>query len=47
MDQETIAEVEAAAEFADASPVPGPEEIYANVYSDEYRGGPDGRDAWR
>ena len=47
MDQQVIAEVEEAATFADNSPVPGPEEIYRNVYSDEYRGGADGRDAWR
>ena len=47
MDQKVIAAVEEAAEFADASPVPGPEEIYRNVYYDEYRGGADGRDAWR
>ncbi len=47
MDRQVIAEVEDAAEFADNSPVPGPEEIYRNVYSDEYRGGAAGRDAWR
>jgi TPP-dependent pyruvate/acetoin dehydrogenase alpha subunit len=47
IDQQVIAEVEDAAEFAENSAVPGPEEIYRNVYSDEYRGGADGRDAWR
>ena len=47
MDQQVIAEVEDAAEFAENSAVPGPEEIYRNVYSDEYRGGADGMDAWR
>jgi len=47
LDAEVIAEVEDAAEFAEKSPVPGPEEIYAHVYSDEFRGGPDRRDAWR
>jgi len=47
LDNEVIAEVERAAEFADASPVPGPDEIYAHVYASEFRGGPDRRDAWR
>jgi len=47
MDREVIAEVEAAAEFAEGSPVPGREAIYRNVYSDEFRGGADRRDAWR
>jgi pyruvate dehydrogenase E1 component alpha subunit len=47
LDAEVIAEVEDAAKFAEASPVPGPEEIYAHVYSDEFRGGPGRRDAWR
>ena len=47
LDAEVIAEVEAAAEFAEGSPVPGREEIYAHVYADEFRGGLDRRDAWR
>lgn len=47
LDAEVIQEVEAAAEFAEASPVPGREEIYGHVYADEFRGGPDRRDAWR
>jgi len=47
MDRDVIAEVEAAAEFSESSPVPGPEAIYRNIYSDEYRGGADRRDAWR
>ena len=47
LDAEVIAEVERAAEFAEASPVPGRDEIYAHVYADEFRGGPDRRDAWR
>jgi pyruvate dehydrogenase E1 component alpha subunit len=47
LDADVIAEVEDAARFAEASPVPGPDEIYAHVYSDEFRGGPDRRDAWR
>ena len=47
MDREVIAEVERAAEFSESSPVPGPEDIYRNVYSDEFRGGMDRRDAWR
>ena len=36
-----------AAEFAERSPAPGPEAIRAHVYSDEFRGGVDRRDAWR
>jgi pyruvate dehydrogenase E1 component alpha subunit len=47
MDQKVIAEVERAAEAAEASPVPGRDELYAHVYSDEFRGGLDRRDAWR
>ncbi len=47
LDAEVIAEVERAAEFAEASPLPGPDEIYSNVYADEFRGGLDRRDAWR
>ncbi|MEN8145775.1 MAG: pyruvate dehydrogenase (acetyl-transferring) E1 component subunit alpha [Gemmatimonadota bacterium] len=47
LDQEVISEVEEAAEFAERSPVPGPEAIRAHVYSDEFRGGIDRRDAWR
>ncbi|MDT8436678.1 MAG: pyruvate dehydrogenase (acetyl-transferring) E1 component subunit alpha [Gemmatimonadota bacterium] len=47
MDAEVIDEVEDAAEFAEASDVPGPEEIYAHSYSDGFRGGPDRRDTWR
>ena len=47
MDAEVIAEVERAAEYAEASPVPDRDEIYAHVYADEFRGGLDRRDAWR
>ena len=47
LDAEAIAEVERAAEFAAASPPPGPDEIYSHVYADEFRGGLDRRDAWR
>lgn len=47
LDEETIARVEEAAEFADQSPRPGPEQIYAHVYSDEFPGGIDRRDRWR
>jgi TPP-dependent pyruvate/acetoin dehydrogenase alpha subunit len=47
MDAEVISEVERAAKFAESSPVPGREEIYAHVYADEFRGGLDRRDAWR
>ncbi len=47
IDEAAIAEAEAAAEFADNSPLPGPEEIYHFVYSDEFRGGTKRRDAWR
>lgn len=47
MDEEVIAKVERAAEFADASPVPERENIYRYVYADAFPGGPDRRDAWR
>ena len=47
LDKEIIAEVERAAEFAENSPVPGRDEIYAHVYASEFRGGLDRRDAWR
>ena len=47
LDAAVIEEVERAAEFAEASPVPGRDEIYAHVYADEFRGGLDRRDAWR
>jgi pyruvate dehydrogenase E1 component alpha subunit len=47
LDHEVIAEVERAATFAESSPVPGREDIYAHVYADEFRGGLDRRDAWR
>jgi TPP-dependent pyruvate/acetoin dehydrogenase alpha subunit len=47
LDAEVIAEVERAAKFAEASPLPGPDEIYSHVYADEFRGGLDRRDAWR
>jgi TPP-dependent pyruvate/acetoin dehydrogenase alpha subunit len=47
MDAGVIAEVERAAEFAETSPLPGRDEIYAHVYADEFRGGLDRRDAWR
>ncbi len=47
LDAEVIAEVERAAEFAEASPVPGREEIYRHVYAGEFRGGPERRDRWR
>jgi pyruvate dehydrogenase E1 component alpha subunit len=47
LNQEIIDEVEQAAEFAENSPVPGADEIYAHVYADEFRGGLQRRDAWR
>ena len=47
LDQEVISEVEEAAEFAERSPVPGPEAIRAHVYSDEFRGGIDRGNVWR
>jgi pyruvate dehydrogenase E1 component alpha subunit len=47
LDAEVIAEVERAAEIAEASAVPGREEIYSHVYADEFRGGLNRRDAWR
>jgi pyruvate dehydrogenase E1 component alpha subunit len=47
LDEEVIAQVERAAEFAESSPLPGREEIYRNVYSDEFRGGLTRRDLWR
>jgi pyruvate dehydrogenase E1 component alpha subunit len=47
LDREVIDEVERAAEFAESSPVPDRDEIYAHVYADEFRGGLQRRDAWR
>ncbi len=47
MDRAAIAEVEASAEFAEASPRPEPEAIYRNVYSDEYPHDIARRDRWR
>jgi pyruvate dehydrogenase E1 component alpha subunit len=47
MDRAVIAEVEGAAEFADASPLPDESHIYDLVYSDEYPHGLDRRDSWR
>jgi len=47
MDREAIARAEAAAEFADASPVPEPPAIYEHVYADAYPHGIRRRDAWR
>ncbi len=47
LDREVIREVETAAEQAERSPLPGREEIYRHVYSDEFRGGLVRRDLWR
>jgi pyruvate dehydrogenase E1 component alpha subunit len=47
LDHEAIAEVEAAVEFADRSPVPDPDAAYRYVYADEYRHDIRRRDAWR
>ena len=47
LDREAIAEVEAAAEFADASPAPDPTALYDNVYADEFPNEIRRRDAWR
>ncbi|MDX1395516.1 MAG: thiamine pyrophosphate-dependent enzyme, partial [Gemmatimonadota bacterium] len=47
MDEEAIAQAEAAAEFADASPFPEPSAIYENVYSDAYAHDIARRDRWR
>ncbi len=47
MDSEALAAVGAAAEFAERSPPPGPEQIYKYVYSDEYPDDIARRDAWR
>lgn len=47
MDRAVIQEVEAAAEFADASPRPDESHIYDLVYSDAYPHGLDRRDSWR
>ena len=47
MDKAAIATVEAAAAFAEASPVPEPDAIYEDVYSDDYHDDVRRRDAWR
>jgi pyruvate dehydrogenase E1 component alpha subunit len=47
MDAEAIARAEAAAEFADQSPLPEPGAVYENVYSDAYPHGIARRDDWR
>ncbi len=47
IDKQAIDTAEAAAEFADQSPFPGPEAIYQHVYSDQYPGDMRQRDAWR
>ncbi|MFQ5689091.1 MAG: pyruvate dehydrogenase (acetyl-transferring) E1 component subunit alpha [Gemmatimonadota bacterium] len=47
MDAEVVEEVGAAAEFADASPVPAPESVYEDVYSDHYPDDIARRDRWR
>jgi pyruvate dehydrogenase E1 component alpha subunit len=47
MDEAVIEEVEAAAEFADASPKPEPSAIYEEIYADAYPHGIDRRDGWR
>ncbi len=47
IDQAAIDTAEAAAEFADNSPLPDASEMYDFVYADEYRNGIDRRDAWR
>jgi pyruvate dehydrogenase E1 component alpha subunit len=47
IDRAAIDEAEAAAAFADKSPLPDESELYDTVYSDEYPHGVDRRDAWR
>lgn len=47
MDREAISRSEAAAEFAEQSPIPDPSAVYGNVYSDGYEHGIARRDAWR
>jgi len=47
MDAAAIERVEAAARFAEESPVPDASHIYRNVYADDFPGGLDRRDAWR
>lgn len=47
LDKAAIDSSEDAAEFAENSPVPDPSAAYENVYSGEFRGGQDRRDAWR
>ena len=47
IDQAAIDTVEAAAAFAENSPLPDESELYEFVYSDEYPYGVDRRDAWR
>jgi pyruvate dehydrogenase E1 component alpha subunit len=47
MDEEVIEEVEAAAEFADASPQPEPAAVYEDVYADGYPDDLARRDGWR
>ncbi len=47
LDQEAIAQSEAAAEFAEKSPFPDPSAVYEYVYSDGYPDDIGRRDAWR
>ena len=47
IDHEAIANAEAAAEFAERSPIPEAPSLYAHVYSDSYEHGIGRRDAWR
>lgn len=47
MDRVSIEQAEAAADFADGSPLPDPRATYENVYSDEYAHGIGRRDRWR
>ena len=47
MDREAISRSEAAAEFAEQSPIPDASAVYGNVYSDAYEHGIARRDAWR
>jgi len=47
IDHEAIANAEAAAEFAERSPLPEAGSLYAHVYSDSYEHGIGRRDAWR
>jgi len=47
MDRKAIEQAEAAADFADQSPLPDPSTMYDTIYSDAYPHDIDRRDAWR